>query len=50
MGVDEADPSEGLIAFTAPIARAVIGLAVGAEGEFVTPAGPETLVVEGIEY
>ncbi len=29
VGVDEADPLEGLVAFTAPVARAVAGLAVG---------------------
>ena len=33
-GVDEADPALGKIAFTAPLARAMIGLAVGESGEF----------------
>lgn len=33
-GVDEADPAVGKIAFTAPLARAMIGLAVGETGEF----------------
>jgi transcription elongation GreA/GreB family factor len=33
-GVDEADPALGKIAFTAPLARAMIGLAVGEIGEF----------------
>jgi transcription elongation GreA/GreB family factor len=33
-GVDEADPALGKIAFTAPLARAMIGLAVGETGEF----------------
>ena len=33
-GVDEADPALGKIAFTAPLARAMIGLAVGETGAF----------------
>jgi transcription elongation GreA/GreB family factor len=33
-GVDEADPALGKIAFTAPLARAMIGLTVGDKGEF----------------
>ena len=33
-GVDEADPAFGKIAFTAPLARAMIGLEVGETGEF----------------
>lgn len=31
MGVDEADPTEGLVAFTAPIAAAVLDRRVGDE-------------------
>ncbi len=33
-GVDEADPALGKIAFTAPLARAMLGLAVGETGAF----------------
>jgi len=33
-GVDEADPALGKIAFTAPLARAMIGLEVGETAEF----------------
>lgn len=50
VGVDEADPSEGRIAFTAPIARAVLGLAVGASAPFRTAAGEEILTVVAIDY
>lgn len=50
VGVDEADPSAGLVAFTAPIARAITGLQVGESASFGTPAGEEVLVVEDIAY
>lgn len=50
VGVDEADPSAGLVAFTAPIARAITGLRVGDSAPFRTPAGEEVLVVEDIAY
>ena len=50
VGVDEADPSEGLVAFTAPIARAILGLSVGASAPFCTASGEETLVVDEIVY
>jgi transcription elongation GreA/GreB family factor len=33
-GVDEADPALGKIAFTAPLARAMIGLEIGETAEF----------------
>lgn len=50
VGVDEADPSAGLVAFTAPIARALTGLHVGDSAPFRTPAGEEILLVEEISY
>jgi transcription elongation factor GreB len=46
VGVDEADPDAGLISFLAPLARAVLGTAVGEQIEF----RGETLEVEAIEY
>jgi len=50
VGVDEADPARGLVAFTSPIARAVIGCAVGDTATLDTPRGEELLEVVAIEY
>lgn len=54
VGVDEAaagsgSPQGGAVAFTAPIARAVIGKAVGETGVLRTPRGEERLRVLSIE-
>lgn len=50
VGVDEADPLEGLVAFTAPLARALIGKRPGMEASF--DVGEETLRVtlEEVSY
>ena len=52
VGVDEAagggGVAGGVAAFTAPIARAVIGKAVGESGELRTPKGTERLTVVSI--
>ena len=48
VGVDEASASEGRVAFTAPIARAVTGLGVGDEAPLQTPRGPKALRVEAV--
>lgn len=45
VGDDEADPAAGLIAFSAPLVRALMGLGAGESAEF----GGETLTVTGIE-
>lgn len=50
VGVDEAAPAEGRIAFLAPLARALTGLAVGDTARLETGAGPQELVVEAIAY
>src|SRR5258705_1348974 len=50
VGVDEADPDQGLIAFTAPIARALLGRRVGETATLRTEAGESTLEVLGIVY
>lgn len=39
VGVDEADPLEGLVAFTAPVAAALLGQSVGATVSFRTGDG-----------
>jgi transcription elongation factor GreB len=50
VGVDEADAAAGRIAFTAPIARAVLGCAVGDTTTLRTPRGEQTLEIVSIEY
>jgi transcription elongation factor GreB len=50
VGVDEADASNGRVAFIAPIARAILGLAVGETTSLRTPRGEELLQVMSIEY
>lgn len=48
VGVDEADASEGRVAFNAPIARAVIGKKVGESAVIQTPKGEEMRTVTSI--
>ena len=48
VGVDEASAREARVAFTAPIARAVMGLRAGEEAPLQTPKGPKALRVESI--
>ena len=50
VGVDEADAAGGRVAFLAPIARAVLGLAVGETATLRTAGGEEALEVTAIEY
>ncbi len=50
VGVDEADPANGRVAFTAPIARAVLGREVGEAASLRTARGEELLLIESIEY
>ncbi len=50
VGVDEADAAHGRIAFTAPIARAVIGLRVGETAMLHAARGDEELEVTAIAY
>lgn len=50
VGVDEADPAHGRVAFTAPIARAILGREVGDTAALVTPRGEELLQVVSLEY
>lgn len=50
VGVDEAAPAEGRVAFLSPIARAVIGLRVGETAFLRTAAGEEELEVTAISY
>lgn len=50
VGVDEADPAQGRIAFTSPLARALLGCAVGAVVRVRTPGGEQELEVVGVDY
>jgi transcription elongation factor GreB len=50
VGVDEADAAEGRVAFTAPMARAVVGRRVGEVVSLRTARGEERLEVVAIAY
>jgi transcription elongation factor GreB len=50
VGVDEADPSGGRIAFLSPIARALLGRSVGETTAVRTPRGDEELEVLAVRY
>jgi transcription elongation factor GreB len=50
VGVDEADAAHGRVAFTAPIARAILGCEVGDIALLDTPRGEESLQVVSIDY
>ena len=50
VGVDEADAARGRIAFTAPIARAILGRGVRDTVALDTPRGKELLQVVSIDY
>jgi transcription elongation factor GreB len=50
VGVDEAEPSAGLVAFVSPIARALLGRKVGESVTVRTPRGEDELEVVRIAY
>ncbi len=50
VGVDEADPANGLIAFVAPLARALLGRRVGDEAIVRAPGGAEELEILSLDY
>ena len=50
VGVDEASPAAGLIAFVAPLARALLGRRVGDAVTVRAPGGSEELEVLTIDY
>lgn len=50
VGVDEADAASGLIAFTAPLARAFLGKRVGDVVRVRAPRGTEEWEILAIEY
>lgn len=50
VGVDEADAKAGLIAFVAPMARALLGRRVGESTVLQSPRGAEELELLGVAY
>lgn len=50
VGVDEADGSQGLVAFVSPLARALLGRRVGEVVTRTTPRGEEELELVAIRY
>ena len=50
VGVDEADAAHGRIAFVAPLARALLGRAVGDTILFRAPRGDEELEIVAVDY
>lgn len=50
VGVDEADPEAGRIAFTAPLARAALGRRVGEAVTLTTGRGAESFAIVAIAY
>lgn len=50
VGVDEAEPAAGLVAFVAPLARALLGHRVGDVVTVRTPGGEDELKVFAVEY
>lgn len=50
VGVDEADPAHGKLAFVSPLARAVLGRAVGDTVRLRAPRGDEELEIVAVDY
>ncbi len=50
VGAEEADPNEGRLPVTSPLAKALIGKKVGATVEFASPKGMQEYTVEKIEF
>lgn len=50
VGVDEADPAAGLIAFVAPLARALLGHRAGDAVTVRSPRGTDELLVTAVDY
>ena len=50
VGAEEADPNEGRLPVTSPLAKALIGKRVGETVEFTSPKGVQEYTVEKIEF
>ncbi|MDP2312758.1 MAG: transcription elongation factor GreA [Pseudomonadota bacterium] len=50
VGTEEMDVKAGLISYSSPIGRALIGRSVGDEVRFETPKGTRTVVINAVHY
>jgi transcription elongation factor GreB len=50
VGVDEADPARGKIAFTSPLARSLLGREKGDTARLATPRGREEVEITAVSY
>lgn len=50
VGTEEADVKAGLISYSSPIGRALIGRSVGDEVRFETPKGTRTVTINAVHY
>ena len=50
VGVDEASVKDGRIAFTAPVARALLGKRKGEEAAYALGAGTQRVLVRAVVY
>jgi len=50
VGMEEADVKAGLVSYSSPIGRAVVGRSVGDSVRFDTPKGTRTLVINAVHY
>jgi len=50
VGVDEADPARGKIAFTSPLARSLLGRTAGETVSLRTPRGREVVEISAVAY
>ena len=50
VGVDEADPGKGLVAFLAPLARGLLGRRAGDQVTVQAPGGADELEVLAVDY
>jgi transcription elongation factor GreB len=50
VGIDEAEPAAGLIAFVAPLARALLGQRTGDAVAVRAPGGTEELEIAAVDY
>lgn len=50
VGMEEADVKKGLISYSSPIGRALLGKNVGDEARFDTPKGSRSLTIKAVHY
>lgn len=50
VGMEEADVKAGLVSYTSPIGRAVLGRSVGDSVRFDAPKGSRTLIINAVHY